>query len=388
MGRWLRWPGVKLGVLVLTPLNMLPLPSQVRAVVRAILFVTQVLPLPIKPQKWVTPDPVREAVSFPISNGEGTADVYRVSDGKRRAGVLVFLGINPAPRDDHRVVNLGNGLARAGFVAMFCWSPSLIGKRISPAEPDNLVWAFKCLRQLEYVDPDRVGMGGFCVGASLCIVAASDPRISEDVNFVSSFGAYYDMADMLKQVSTHRSFYGQTVEPWCPNHLTEEVLINQVVEGLDQKEEREILTRIFIEKSVTESPSLDGLSVEGKAVYQLLSLRSDPGEAQNPTLEEADRLVQGLPAGLREELKVISPSANINNLKAQLLIAHDREDNLVPSEESRRLADAISGRGRSRYTEFSFFSHVTPDKRVGPLTFVKEAFKLLRYTYSIIRVTT
>lgn len=58
---------------------------------------------------------------------------------------------------------------------------------------------------------------------------------------------------------------------------------------------------------------------------------------------------------------------------------------MVPAEESHRLADALSARKGISYTEF-FFSHVTPNKRVAPLTFAKEAFKLFRYVYSIIRV--
>ena len=362
----------------------MPVP-QARAIVRAGLFVTQVLPLPVKPQEWMSPDTVREPVTFPLSSGEAMADIYRIPHARRRAGVLVFLGINPAPRDDRRVVNLGHALARSGFVAMFPWSASLIGKRISPDEPDNLVRAFEYLRGLQYVDQDRVGMGGFCVGASLLLVAACDPRINERVNFVSAFGAYYDMRDMLKQISSHRSFYDRTAEPWHPNRLTEEVFTNQLIEGLEGEMDRAILSNIFIEKGATERPALDGLSSEGQGVYRLLSPVANH-EEQRPTLDEADRLVRALPFPLLEQQAKISPCAVIGNLKAKLLIAHDREDDLVPAEESRRLADAISSRGPFRHTEFSFFSHVTPDKRVGPLTFVKEAFKLFRYTYSIMRV--
>ena len=113
----------------MNPLNILSLVSQGRAVFRAFLFVTQVLPLPMKPQQWMTAAPAREAVTFPLSSGQGEADVYRVPGGKRRAGLLFFMGINPAPRNDHRVVNLGYALARAGFVVMFPWSTSLMGKR-------------------------------------------------------------------------------------------------------------------------------------------------------------------------------------------------------------------------------------------------------------------
>ena len=348
---------------------------------------TQVLPLPIKPQTWLSAEPVREDITFPLSDGDGTADIYRIADGKTRAGVLVTPGINPAPRDDHRIINLGKALASAGFVAMFPWSPSMMSKRFNLAEPDNLIRAFEYLRGLEYVDPDRVGMAGFCVGASMLIVAASDSRIRDGVNFVSDFGGYYDMRDLFKQISSNRSFYRQTVEPWDPNHLTEDLLTNHLIECLGEENEREMLTRIFIEKDSAQFPDLDGISTEGRAVYYLLDSLNANDEGQRLTLEEADGLVGDLPPSFLEELKTISPSAHIGDLKARLLIAHDREDNLVPAEESRRLADALSGRGRTRHTEFSFISHVTPDKRVGPFTFMKEVFKLFRYTYSIIRVT-
>ena len=387
MGHRSQRQGANLKVPSLTHLNLLPPVPQSRAAIRAGLFVTQVLPMPVKPQTWMSAEPVREAITFPLSDGDGTADIYRVSDGKVRAGVLVTAGINPAPRDDHRIVNLGKALALAGFVAMFPWSPSMMSKRLNLAEPDSLVRAFEHLRGLPYVNPDRVGMAGFCVGASMLIVAASDSRISDDVNFVSDFGGYYDMRDLFKQISSNRSFYQRTVEPWAPNHLTEEVLTNHLIESLEEESEREMLTRIFIEKDSVRLPALDGISTEGRAVYCLLDSLNANDDSQRLTVEEADRLVGDLPTNFLEGLKTISPSTHIGDLKAQMLIAHDREDNLVPAEESRRLADALSGRGRMRHTEFSFFSHVTPDKRVGPFTFMREAFKLFRHTYSIIRVT-
>ena len=383
--RLLRRTLLALGVLLLLFFNYLAIAPQGQAVVASVLFVVQVLPIPVKPQEWVTPDPVREPVSFPLRGGEGAADIYRIPDNKRRAGVLIFLGVNPAPRDDDRVVNLGNGLARAGFVVMIPWSPSMIEERIDPDEADRLVQAFQYLQGLDYVDAARVGMGGFCVGASIALVAASDPRINEEVDFVSSFGAYYDVRDLLKQIATKHSFYDGTVEPWDPRRLTEKVFVNQLVDGLEDPAERKTLARIFIDKD-PQAPEPDELSMAGEAVYRLLSSSNAPRDDERLSLDEADELLRRLPSGLLADLEKISPSTNIRGLKARLLVAHDREDDAVPAEESRRLVDATSGRGDIHHTEFSFFSHVTPDKPVGPLTFVEEAFKLFRYTYNIIRI--
>ncbi len=84
-------------------------------------------------------------------------------------------------------MKLGDALARAGFVTMFYWSPTMaLNYDIDSREIENLVWAFKYLRAQDFVDQERVGMGGFCVGASFTLVAASDSRISDEVHFVNA----------------------------------------------------------------------------------------------------------------------------------------------------------------------------------------------------------
>ena len=112
MGRWLRRIVSTAGSVLSAPMAVTP---QGRAALRTALFVAQMLPLPVKPQEWSSSNPVREPVVFPLPDGQGEADIYRVPGRRKRAGVLVFLGINTAPRDDPRVVNLGYGLARAGL---------------------------------------------------------------------------------------------------------------------------------------------------------------------------------------------------------------------------------------------------------------------------------
>lgn len=69
---------------------------------------------------------------------------------------------------------------------------------------------------------------------------------------------------------------------------------------------------------------------------------------------------------------------------------HDRADRLVPSEESRRLAEALRENGGVYHTEFSLFQreiqvHVDEGEGVGPLGFVREASKFFMHMYNVMR---
>ena len=84
-------------------------------------------------------------------------------------------------------------------------------------------------------------------------------------------------------------------------------------------------------------------------------------------------------------LAAISPSTRIEDLDARILIMHDREDDLVPSEESRRLADALGNGHRVYHTELSLVQHVDPTRTVSPPVFAREVFKLFLHMYNVLR---
>ena len=350
---------------------------QGRAGFNTALFVLQVLDLGFKPQAWFTKEPVRQEVSYPQASGFGLADIYRIPDGEKRAGVLIFLGANAAGRDDKDVVNLGNSLARSGFVTMFHWSPTMaLRHNIEPTEVENLVWAFQYLKSLDFVDQDRVGMGGFCVGASFALVAAADPRIRDDVVFLNAFGPYFDARYLLLQLASRSRLYQGEAEPWEPDQLTMRVFANELIESVQDSRGRQVLSRMFLEGQDVPDAELKDLPPEVQRIRRLL---------EGTSLEEAEEIYQMLPAEFRADMESISPSAHLDGLKARLMIMHDRDDRLVPAAESRRLAEALEERGNFRYTEVLAFEHVRPASGGGIGQLIKEAAKLYRHMYGIMR---
>ena len=92
-----------------------------------------------------------------------------------------------------------------------------------------------------------------------------------------------------------------------------------------------------------------------------------------------------LPASFHDDLVAISPSTYVHELRASLLIMHDRHDEYVPAAESRRLMEATRDRVDVRYTEFIGFDHLLPDED-GVFTRLGQAFSLYRHMYSILRI--
>ena len=237
------------------------------------------------------------------------ADVYRPADGKPRAAVVLFLGANAAGRDDPDVINLGSALARAGYVAMFHWSPTMaLRANIEPAETGNLVSAYQYLSEREYVDPERTGLGGFCVGASFALVAAADPRIRDDVHFVNAFGPYFDAGDLLLQAASRSVLYDGERTDWEPDRLTMRVLANELIETLDNPQDVDSLTRRYMNNQALSPDELEALSPQARTVSSLLD---------GTTPEKAGILYEELPADFRQAMADVSPSTHIDSVQAR-----------------------------------------------------------------------
>lgn len=347
------------------------------AFAKSILFVPQIFDIGIKPLEWFTPEPLKERVF--VSHGDWTleADIYRPNSAGEFPAVLLFLGVAPATPDDPRIVALGEALARSGMVAAFYWSPEMTEGNLEINDVSHLVRLFGFLQERDYVIRDQVGMGGFCVGASFVLIAATDVEIRNEVAFVNLFGPYFDLRDVVVSAVSEQSTYEGDVRSWIPDDLTQRTLHDHLVGGLVLSE------RIAIPKALSLRGFADtselGLSKEGLAVYQLLS---------GTSRDEAKELLQFIPLQTTRSMVQISPRSYIRYLKAPVLVMHDRGDSLIPVEESRRLVDEVMQFGDVKYTEYTnIFSHVSPleSLRVQSVT---DILRFILHMHSVMMQTT
>jgi dipeptidyl aminopeptidase/acylaminoacyl peptidase len=122
-------------------------------------------------------------------------------------------------------------------------------------------------------------------------------------------------------------------------------------------------------------PDTPGLSQTGQPVLPLLTaLDSD----------EAEEALQRLPPPLQERLTAISPTTYLHDIHARLIVLlHDRDDPVIPVDESRRLRDALASDGRVRYTEFTVFRHLDPTKGNPSPALARELVRFGRAIYPL-----
>jgi dienelactone hydrolase len=326
------------------------------AAARTAIFFFKVFPmLPSRPIDWVTPSPVVEQVRYPTHGGQAAGEIYRPATGGPHPGIVVCLGVVPFGVDHPQVPILGKALARAGFVALLYWSPAMRDFRLDPADVENIALAYHWLIEQPYVDPTRSGLLGTCVGGAFALMAAASPLIRDRVAFLAAYAPYSSMWTLARDIASATRSCEDGREPWRVDPLTRKVFVHSLT-ALLEPGEAEGLRSAF----ATENGEFDGcgLSADGQTVYALLTGLDE---------ECAETALQRLPALVRERFAALSPMNYVHHMRAPLIVLlHDREDQVIPVGESRRLHAALTGHSGVRYTEMQF-QHLDPIKGKLPL---------------------
>jgi pimeloyl-ACP methyl ester carboxylesterase len=305
------------------------------------------------------------------------ADVYRPAGDGRYPALILLLGVNPLPRQHPQVTMLADGLARTGIVTVVAESEALLRGEIRPEEVDNLVALFTYLEADPGVDPDRMGFGGFCVGAVLEILAASDERIADHVAYVNGFSVYADARDVVRAVLSRSMPTPTGRVDWQPDAMTREVFVRHLILALPTSRDRAFLSRERVEGTPLTSPEVQALTPLGQELRDLL-VATEPAEI--------DRRMAALPADYLATLDRLSPAASIGRLRAETFLMHDESDTYLPVSGARQLARLLPAAARGHYTEFHLFQHVVPGRTENSVLFAGEMVKLLQHVNAVLTV--
>jgi pimeloyl-ACP methyl ester carboxylesterase len=341
--RWLAGLTIVGLCVVLTP--------AVRARVKAVGLMAEVLPSPVHPLRWVTPEPRRSEIRLPQTR----ADLYQPRGLSRAPGLVLVHGANPEGKDDPRIRDLAAGFARAGRDVLVP-QLELRRQRLDLGDLERIRSAVRWLGR-----QGKVGVVGFSYGAALALVAIGETdKLQDHVAFIASFGTYFDLLHLLQGVTT-----GVVPSPAGPVAWhTEPGALDLAAEQLAGLLGGDDGTA-FIRAWKDQNP--EGLGPRPLSLYQLLSNREP---ARVPALAAR------IPEPIRDLLASLSPSRVASRIRFPVLALHSRDDPAAPPSESALLVEAVPNPG-NHFVEVGIFRHVTPT--ASPLRRLGDGLRLVRF---------
>jgi dienelactone hydrolase len=335
-----------LGLLVVL-VGTLVLWGPARVAVQTLLLLPALFPsAPIDPLTLLTPEPVQEQQTLDYSAGTVDTRFFVPAVGGPHPAVVLLLGAGDLPRSD-LAVQFADALARLGIVVSVPESSGMLAEHLSFEEVDAIRVSVEAVAARPDVDPTRVGIVGLSASGGLGIVAAAQPDLRDRVRFVNSFGSYDDALRLLVDVASHSIEVDGAVRDWQPQQRTIDVVGNALVDaGVDEADQAELLAM--------------------------------------PSRARAEAIVASFSPEVVERFARMSPSSYLSQLHAHLYLMHDVDDPFIPFTESRHLVASAPPGVVDRYTEFSIFEHVIPDRAAPWQTFVPDVWKLFWHVHAVL----
>jgi len=284
--------------------TLLALSPRIRvAYLTALVLAESATPLVDGPIARLSPDPTIEPVSYECEGSRIIADLYLPAGDGRHPGIVLNHGVADRGKDDPRLTNFADALARAGYAALVPEFANLKGLRVRPSDVDEVIASYEFLEGDPRVLPDRVGLFGFSYAGGLAVLAASDPRISDRVRFCFLLGSHYDLENAITYMTTGMyRFEGDWVHLEPRNSGRWAFLMNSA-DLIESEADRDLL--IEIAERRWHDPNADVaalvglLEEEGARVYSLM-VNDDPertGEIIGGLSERVQRYFRELSLG-------------------------------------------------------------------------------------------
>lgn len=310
---------------------------------------------PAGPLSRLLGQPTVRSWRFTGAEGQVVADVYVPRGGGVHPTILIVNGALSAGRAYPPLARFGTALAQSGYTAVIPDYPDLLQEVLSPASLTDIEFTLQHLNGVPGVDGHRLEVVGFCVGATLGLLAAENPHIPS-LRAVVALSGYVSSLDMLQVITTGTYTFHGTIVPYPADPWVVTAVARSLVMGLADTNDRAVFAPFLVDPPPNHYVAPDWgkvpaarLSAGGRTLLELL---------QNRRPERVSALVAVLPAPLPYQLAALSPLANVADLRTPVYIVADRQDTYIPNAESLKLRDARPSLVHLTYV--SLLAHVEP----------------------------
>lgn len=338
--------------------------AQLRAL--AALATAERIPVAAPLVRLVTDAPRREEA---IVVGSPTT-IFRPGEGRGPWWAVVFVnGATRAGRFNPKVVRLGEGLSRAGYLVAIPDLPGLRLGQVTPRTTDALIRVVRAVARRRDAVDGQVSLYGVSVGATLALLASESPSLAGRVWAVGGEAPWTNLKEMIRLATT--GLYGD--RPYRSDPYLRLAVARSLAASLPSGRDRaRLLGRLDAVPDHDPNPlaalrTATGLGAGGRSLVDLLLNRRPDRFA---------RLYARLPAHVRAGVELLSPLRGARRLEVPVELASAPHDKYFPPAESRAL---VSRTRRARLTITSTLEHAVPHLSLGDLG------DLLRFDEFIVR---
>jgi acetyl esterase/lipase len=309
--------------------------TQLAAVRRALILLALVLDLPglARAVRRLTRTPETEAIRI----GDANMAVVRPSGSGPWPAYVFVNGAHPERRREPVVQRLTEGLARAGFLVFVPDPPGLAEGAITPATLDGVIDVMQAAIQHQDVAGGRAAVLGASTGASLALLAAADPDLSDRVSVVVAVTPFADLEKIVCLATTRTYEQNGSSASYVVNDLLRDGVIRSLVASVSDERDRHRLLELPAPLADTNLEAwrtcLPELKPDAQAVVRLL-LNEDPARFRE--------LYGELPSDVRATIKRLSPVSAAAMVTGPVELVVPPRDEYFPHGEVVALAGGLA----------------------------------------------
>ncbi|HSJ13637.1 MAG TPA: hypothetical protein VK939_04425 [Longimicrobiales bacterium] len=300
------------------------------------------------------------------------ARVYRPAGSRAPLPAWVVLhGITRTGREHRGLDRFAGAFAAAGNLVFVPDVPEWRELRIAPAVTrETIRCAVRTVQARDDVRHGHVGLLAFSFGATQAVAAGADPEVAELLHGIVGWGGYFDMRRAIRFGFTGEhelDGVGYRMEPdpygaWivAGNYLTR-------VPGHEGDDAAAgALHALAIEAGERGFYAWDPIYDEAKRRIgatlardqrEIFDLMAPLTDAPRPDPMAGARLAERLATAALAADPLLDPTASLPTLRVPVLLAHGRDDRLIPFTETLRLARALPDERLRGCTITSLFAH-------------------------------
>jgi pimeloyl-ACP methyl ester carboxylesterase len=326
-------------------------------------------------REYFRPDPSRLIVTdVDYARGEDTvpATVYRPARGPRRLPAWVVLhGLTYTGRAHPALVRFARSVAAAGNLVFVPDIPEWRALRLDPAVTIATIRAAVfALQQRDDVDHAHAGLFGFSFGATQALIAAGDPEVQSMLHGIAAWGGYADVDRLFLYGMTgahELDGFRFSSEPdpygvWIiggqyltatPGHEGD----GDIAAAVRQLALEAGRGQLYAGDAAFDETKRRLRAALDPAKRELFDIIAPPTTRPRRDTRYARDLALALAATAKRLDPLIDPAPYLERLRVPTLIAHGRDDRLIPFTESLRLSRALPRGTLRSCTITSLFTH-------------------------------